>query len=155
MYKFLNSLSITTLVIFSSCQNKTDSLEPTITKDSLIVAEKQVETIEELQEVDLIGKYTGEIPCKNCDYSELWYEFSTNKKFTLSELSLDKPLEPKTKNGVWKFDTQNKIVTLKIDKTDDVKFRLTPTGKLIQLDKDNKDLSKEDSDYYVFTKIKK
>lgn len=155
MYKILNSLSITTLVIFSSCQNKTDSLEPTIKKDSLIVAEKQVEIDKELQEVDLIGKYTGEIPCKNCDYSELWYEFSNNKKFTLSELSLDKPLEPKTKKGVWNFDTQNKIVTLKIDKTNDVKFRLTTTGKLIQLDKNNKDLSNENAEYYVFTKIKK
>lgn len=98
--------------------------------------------------VDLVGGYTGIMPCADCDGIETLLKLNKDFTYLYSSKYLSKSDEVFVKDGKWKYE--NNIITLE---GVDYKFKLG-NSILWQLDLSGNDIGGELADNYKLEKIK-
>lgn len=125
------------LFVFVACDNQRKGAEAV--KDQ---KDRQGATLH-----NLIGAYSGIMPCADCDGIETVLKLNQNFSYSYSSKYLNKSDEVFIKDGKWKFE--NNIITLE---GVDYKFKLGEKTKLWQLDLSGNEIVGELAENYKLEK---
>lgn len=143
----------------SVSSNTTGEVKDSIAKDNVKANALKVDTLKPVADtslnaanpLDVVGKYTGTLPCADCEGIASILELKADKNFVLTEeyLGKKKPLKNVTK-GTW-IVSGSTLTLQEINKTRKLSYKVEGSN-LRQLDMQGKVITGTLADKYILTK---